>query len=327
MKMLPFRQFKGHIPRVPAPELPAGFAKHAFNCDFAHADLRGVRDARIMWPNLQVAGKPPRTVYTEDGERFYAWAYDADVVKSLVVDDVHYRIYYTVMFDDGPLAKVARTHRNDNGVLTPVIGSNLVGGNFQPPENSTPGAAGGTNLGPDSWVLGVQRPKVQADIVEDNLRVVLIDKAAWPHIPRLAMRVTYFWEDLGGVQVSTVDISNTEAAIHPNTGVAVPNVFYTNDDSKREIKIQDMLWPLGYTPRPYKYYFFNPPELADAALSRIVTVTNTDTSLPIVVHYAGPPEPPPHWPGGGGEGYPDSGGGAGGDGSSGGSGGDGGGDV
>jgi hypothetical protein len=268
------RVFGGEVPRLPADLLPENQAQEARNVDVTHGELRGMRGAAAFAAGLTVGGRPVKSAYTEDGVHFFAWAEDVSVVRSQVVDDTHYRIYYSVLYDQAPIIKVARTARNNDGVLTPVIGSGLVGGNWQPPENSP---------GPDSWLLGVPAPRVQADVVEDNLGVTLDDRPEWPDAARLQLRVTYFLEDPAGQIVAQQDVSNTEAAAIVN-GATYPQVAYTNDSTLRGNKVQDMLWPLGYTPRPYKYYWLTPPDIAMQSVGRTVVVNNTGNG-PITITY------------------------------------------
>lgn len=284
MTVVSFRNFGGEIPRLSAWELPEGQAQIAVNADLGHGDLRGIR-ANAPFASATLAAAI-RAVYTDDGFNFFAWPYEVYPVKSMVVGDIYYRVYYTAMQADGPIIKVARTRRADGSANPPaVIGSvAILGGNFQPPERSN---IGQLNTGPDSWVLGVPAPAVQGGTSVDNLGVTLVDKAAWPSIPSLQLRVTYFLEAPDGSIVFQADVTNTEAAIHPNTGVTYPQVLYTNGDgSQRGNKFQDMLWPLGYTPKPYKYYWFSPPAATTASLSRTVTVANTGAG-PIVITYGG----------------------------------------
>jgi hypothetical protein len=279
--VIPFAAFRGELPRLAAWELPEGYAQQVVNVDLMHGDLRGLRaNAPYQATALSAA---PRAVYTEDGTNYFAWPYEAYPVKSMVVGDIYHRVYYTAMLSDGPIIKVARTVR-DTGVQ--VAGGQVVGGNFKPPENSN---------GPDSWVLGVPAPLVQNLNATDPLAASLADKAAWPGSPNLQLRVTFFIEDPSGKIVFQQTINNAEAAVHPNTGVHYPQVLYTNDPSQRGNKVQDMLWPLGYTPRPYKYYWYTPPDTSLAALSRTVTVLNTDPGgANIVITYGGGTTPDPN---------------------------------
>jgi hypothetical protein len=295
--------FKGEVPKLPGHLLPESGAQYALNCDFMHGELRGVRDMLTFASMVPLNSEPMRAVWTQDGTKFYAWPWDVDVVKGQVVGDTFYRIYYSGLPNAGPVLKVARTHRNDDGAITAVIGSDLLvgngsagSGNFKPPEASNGVVYGGNGLGPDSWLLGIPAPKVQNSSEDDTLAVELVDKTAWPNIPNLRLRVTLFWETANGEIAHQIDVSNDEVASIPN-GATYNSVFYSNDtpgdpthqpNERAKGRIQDMLWPLGYTPRPYKYYWCQPPTLDSVALSRTVTVLNTGSG-DIVIDFAGPP--------------------------------------
>jgi hypothetical protein len=271
MTVLVFRIFAGEIPRLPHTLLPENAAQATSNCDLSHGELRGLHGNKVLYNGL-VNGQQIKSVYSEDGTAFFAWNVDTWAVKSMVVDDIHYRFYYTQVLNDGPIAKMARTHRNTNGVIESVIGSFYVGGNFQPPEASTPGS--GNGLGPDSWLLGVPRPKVDATSENDNLTLSMVDKPAWPGIPRLQLRVTFLLESPTGEVVAQHDITNHQhATVNPQGPVNYVNVWYDSNSAQRGNKIQDMLWPLGYVPRPYKYYWFNPPTFETQTIARTVTLT------------------------------------------------------
>jgi hypothetical protein len=304
--VIPFETFGGEIPRASAWELPNGAAQVAFNLDLAHGDIRGLR-GNAFFANAIVAG-PVRAVYTDDGVNFFAWPYEVYPVKSMVVQDANYRVYYTAMEPSGPIIKVARTSRADGSANPPpVIGTSIVGGNFQPPENSNPGS--GNGLGPDSWILGVPAPALQGGtdpdtMFNDQLVATLVDKDAWPGIPRLQLRVTYFLEAPDGTIVASQDITNTESGVQPVTGTVFPQVLYTNppndNPAGRGNMIQDMLWSFNTSaPRPYKYYFFLPPAISSATIARTVTLTNTGTA-PVIITFGGAFVPDPGAGGGGG---------------------------
>lgn len=158
--ILKLQTFVGEIPRLPGHLLPDNAAQLATNCDFAHGELRGLRNSANVDSITPLNGERITDVWTDDGQNFFGWPWPVDVVKSQVPEDIYHRIFYTGLPGDGPIIKVARTHRNDEGTLTPVIGTNIVGGQYRPPEASNVGF-GGNNLGPDSWVLGIPPPKVQ----------------------------------------------------------------------------------------------------------------------------------------------------------------------
>lgn len=279
--------FSGEVPRLPAHLLPENAAQYALNCDFQHGELRGLRDNSTVDTIPPFNGQEIVSIYTEDGSSFFGWPWEVDAVKSQVVGDVFYRLFYTGL-PDAPIIKQARTHRNDAGVLTPVIGpTGLAGGNYRPPEATNVGF-GGNNLGPDSWVLGIPAPKAQNVDATDKLTAMLNEKRAWPGVPNMKLRVTFIVEDLTGKLVYQQDVSNAESAYVPaNPSNVFPQVAYTNDSSLRGHKVQDMLWPLmGFqTPAPFKFYFMEPPALEDLPIGRTVDLTNT-TSGDITVSYA-----------------------------------------
>lgn len=288
MTVIRFKTFNGELPRLPARELPEGFGQEVVDSDLQHGELRGLR-GDFLFASVPTAA-PIRAVFTDDGVNFYAWQYEVYPVKSMVPKDIYWRLYYTAMQPTGPIIKVARTRRQDGTDNPPaVIGTALVGGNWQSPERSSPGDLG---TGPDSWILGVPAPEVQGNgDIEANLEATLVDKPAWPDIPNLRLKVVYFLEDLEGRIVFEQDISNTEAGVAG--GVTYPAVEYTNaaDAISRGNKVQDMLWPLGYTPRPFKYYFFAPPGVDFSTLTSRLDVTNTGSGN-IVITFGGTTTPP-----------------------------------
>jgi hypothetical protein len=302
MTTLDITTFGGEIPRLSPPYLPANGSQQAINCDLAHAELRGLAGMRMLADGLSVKGQPVRSIYTEDGVNFFAWPYDTYVVKSMVVGDEYYRIYYNSLRDDGSFLKVARLSRwwpLLAGPAQQVIGTYLVGGNYQPPENSNPAAQGGNGLGPDCWLLGVTPPQAQGKADTDLPTVKLADKPSWPGIPRLQFRVTYLLEDLSGQVVAQQDISNTD---HPDglptATSAVPQVMSTPYGVPRGNKIQDTFYNFGGTianPYPtggaYKNYFFDPPDFGTLRIARTVTITNTGSGPVLIEFGSSTPDP------------------------------------
>lgn len=294
MTMLSFKAFRGEVPRLAAYELPPDAAQLSISVDLQHGEIRGLR-GNAVFAQTTIAGGAIKTVYTDDGVNFFAWPYEVYPVKSMVVGEIYYRVYYTAnepytsgAYPGGNIIKVARTRRADGTASPPlVIGSATVGGNFQPPENSN--VVTGNNLGPDSWVLGVPAAAVGGATPADNLVATLVDKPAWPYIPRLQLRVTYFLETNTGQIVYQQDISNNENPDPTIYALNYSNVFWTNENATtgnfRYNKIQDMLFPFGNQQKPYKYYWFQPPTQAGYAL---VPVTNTGIG-DIVITYSGSP--------------------------------------
>lgn len=294
MTTLSFKAFAGEVPKLAAYELPGTAAQQSISIDLQHGDIRGLRGNA---PFVQTTVTGPITgaikaVYTDDGTNFFAWPYEVYPVKSMVIGELYYRVYYTAnepfisgTYPGGNIIKVARTRRADGTANPPLVaGTATVGGNFQPPENSN--VVIGNNLGPDSWVLGVPAAAVGGNTPADNLVATLVDKPSWPYIPRLQLRVTYFLETNTGQIVYQQDISNNENPL----GFPYLNVYFTNENAItgnfRYNKIQDMLFPFGNQQKPYKYYWFQPPTLAGYAL---VPITNTGTGDIVITYTGGPP--------------------------------------
>jgi hypothetical protein len=299
---LDITSFGGEIPRLPNTALPPTAAQHAVNCDLAHVELRGLLGMRLLADGLSVSGTPVKSVYTEDGVNFFGWPYDTYVVKSMVVGDQYYRIYYNSIRPDGPFLKVARLYRWWPLLVGPalqVIGTGLVGGNFHPPEGSNPIPQGGNGQGPDCWLLGVTPPQMQGVADTDLPTVKLVDKPSWPGIPRLQFRVTYLLEDLSGQVVAQQDISNTEHPDALDTATStLPQVMCSATGATRANKIQDTFYSFGGTltnPYPtggaYKNYFFDPPDLGTLHVARTVTIDNNGSGPINIVYGASTPDP------------------------------------
>lgn len=278
--------FSGEVPRLPAHLLPDNAASFALNCDFLHGELQGHRDWSIVSPLPQFQGSPMVSIWTENGADFFGWPYEVVAWKSPVINDPHHRIYYAAVPEPGPVLKVART-KTPEGIQ--VINGQVP--NFNPPEILDPFIDG-----LESWLLGVPKPQAQNTADTDTLDLTLFDLPEWPLMPRLQLRVTYFLEDTAGAIVWQTDITNLDTATDPNTGQVKENIFFTDDSAVRDTgnKMQDMLWPLGYAQRPYKFYWFNPPDTSNLALSRTVTITNTDPSNnPYVITFSDQSTTPP----------------------------------
>lgn len=95
MTILKINTFAGEIPRLPDDRLPAGYAKKAVNCNFAHNELRPLLGLGTHYP-VHSSAKPCRTVWTPDGNLFFAWNKEVRAFKSPVIDDMHGRIYFNV---------------------------------------------------------------------------------------------------------------------------------------------------------------------------------------------------------------------------------------
>jgi hypothetical protein len=263
--ILKWAVFEGMIPRLPPQLLPDGAAQKAIDCDLLHGELRGRYGNKLIANLPTIGGGPVVSVWTPDGTDFFAWPWETDVVKSMVVDDTYHRIFYTGLPADGCIIKVARTMRADG---QKVINSSLLGGNYTPPEYSNPAPYGNGN-GPDTWILGIKAPEVDGGDNGDTGELVIRmeDLTEWPDDVDMHLKVTFFIEDPQGTVVASTDVSNEEL------GGNVTQVYYTADSSKRGNKIQDMMFALGQT-APFKYYWFDPPAIDTIAVGRTVEVDN-----------------------------------------------------
>lgn len=283
----------GEVPRVPTQALPDNAAESAIDCDFAQIELKGLKQSETVSTMSNLNGEVMVDIWTNNGQDFFAWPWPVSVVRGPVVDDKLKRIYYSGLPSTGPVLKVARTYREDG---TKVINSPIVGGNFKPPEGSNEVIYGGTGLGPDAWLVGSWAPRAQdgrvnpLDPESELMTAEAIDSEKWPAIPGMRLRVTYFIEAPDGRILWQGDISNNEAAqivVSGTTYTTYPQVFWNNtaNAAGRGNRIQDMLWPLSYVPRPYKFYFFEPPQVDEMALGRIVTVSS-DGPADVTFDYA-----------------------------------------
>lgn len=87
--------FAGMVPRLPANKLPPTNASSAQNCDFAYGELRNTRADTAIKSMSNAA----RSVYTDDGLKFYSWTEEVDAVRSPLANDTFDRLYYTTLGD------------------------------------------------------------------------------------------------------------------------------------------------------------------------------------------------------------------------------------
>jgi hypothetical protein len=85
--------FKGLAPKVDPHLLPDNMAQVALNCRFISGGLRA-------WRNMKYIAHPSKpgekkTIYLYDGEFWFHWTEDVDIVKGAVANDIHKRIYFT----------------------------------------------------------------------------------------------------------------------------------------------------------------------------------------------------------------------------------------
>jgi hypothetical protein len=85
--------FSGEVPRLPADRLPSGGAARAVNCDFAHGELRSLAGLGGSIP-AQEAAQPVRSVFTPDGDNFFAWNVPTRAYLWPTIDDTYQRIIY-----------------------------------------------------------------------------------------------------------------------------------------------------------------------------------------------------------------------------------------
>lgn len=87
--------FSGLLPRVPESLLPESHASSAANCDFAYGELRGLKGDALV----QSMSNAAKSIYTDDGVRFYSWTDDVDAARSPLANDTFDRLYYTTPTD------------------------------------------------------------------------------------------------------------------------------------------------------------------------------------------------------------------------------------
>lgn len=96
MPTLKLDNFTGLYPRVPATRLPASAALAAANIDFGYGQLQSLRSGYKL-RDLPLAAK---SLYSQDGLRFYAWDEDVNCVESpMRAGEAHDRLYYTTAND------------------------------------------------------------------------------------------------------------------------------------------------------------------------------------------------------------------------------------
>lgn len=88
-------RFSGLMPRVSPSLLSKEHATIAKNCEFAYGELRGLKGNF----NINSFVNTPRSIYTDDGIRFYSWTDDVNAVRSPLSNDTYNRLYYTTPTD------------------------------------------------------------------------------------------------------------------------------------------------------------------------------------------------------------------------------------
>lgn len=111
-------RFSGKRPRVPEHLLASYEATIADNCDFAYGELRNTKGGL----QIKTMSNYPKSVYTEDGGRFYTWDKDINAVRSPLAKDTFNRLYYS---GDGGIRVTNRLGTQPTG--GPPASSYLVG--------------------------------------------------------------------------------------------------------------------------------------------------------------------------------------------------------
>jgi hypothetical protein len=80
----------GEIPRLPPRLLPDNAATLAVNCDFSHGEIRSVQGIGPMKRTSDEA----RSVFSDDGLRFFAWSEFTRCFLAPTIDDIYDRVYF-----------------------------------------------------------------------------------------------------------------------------------------------------------------------------------------------------------------------------------------
>jgi hypothetical protein len=88
--VLRIADFTGEIPRLPAHLLPDNAATEAVNCDFAHGELRSLKGLGPVRATAQAV----RSVYSDDGLRFFAFASPTRAWRGPTIKDIYGRVYF-----------------------------------------------------------------------------------------------------------------------------------------------------------------------------------------------------------------------------------------
>ena len=93
MPTLVLDAFSGEIPRLKPHFLPDGAAQVAINCDFTSGDLRPLSGLGAVW-NAHSSAQPVRSLFTDNGLRFFAWDVPTRAMLAPTIDDTARRVYY-----------------------------------------------------------------------------------------------------------------------------------------------------------------------------------------------------------------------------------------
>lgn len=125
MAIVKLENFTGEIPKLPSQLLPDHAATEAVNCNFSHGELRSLHAPG----SLQGTPQAVRSLFSDDGLRFFTWDKPTWARLGPTIDDSFGRVYFAN--DDG--LQVTQTH-----LMKPVT--------------SSPGTPG------QSWRAGLPRP-------------------------------------------------------------------------------------------------------------------------------------------------------------------------
>lgn len=214
MAVIQLKSFSGEIPRLPAHALPENAAQTALSCDFAYGELRGIKDAEAITPNLSTT---PAAIWTESGTTFYAWSVNAEVALSPVINDTHKRLYYCL--DDGLGVHVVAMAGGDAGTLPSQTGTT--------PSGYKVGVPGPSHAMFD--INGVPGSELQYKLLNYDATAVAMEDPRpssptnggvaqpwYPVIAGLNLAITFFYEHNG------VKYQETSASIYSDN-VPTPN--------------------------------------------------------------------------------------------------------
>ena len=105
MPLLVIDSFSGEIPRLAPHLLPDGAAQEAINCDFTASDLRPLWGLGEGF-TAHASAQPVRSIFTDNGLRFFAWNLPTRAMLAPTIDDTVRRVYYQTQ---GAGVRVAQT--------------------------------------------------------------------------------------------------------------------------------------------------------------------------------------------------------------------------
>jgi hypothetical protein len=85
--------FSGETPRLPADRLPGEGAQLAINCDLTAGELRPLR-APLDLLTADASARPVRSIFTDDGLRYFCWNTPTRAMLSPTIDDTASRVYF-----------------------------------------------------------------------------------------------------------------------------------------------------------------------------------------------------------------------------------------